>query len=307
MKLPEYLEHLSEEISGIVSSDFQSKVKKYSQVSKIVEACEKKKTKDDEFTAFRMKTCVLYIDIRRSVLPEVHGRSRDKTKVYFAFLRVIANAAEFYGGVVVNQASDRMMVVFDDEDCFTEAVNTAYLLNTAAQNIFAPLFPHRAIRCGIGIDYGSLLVSRIPVTHRGDSVPTHHDIVWQGKPAHNASKLMATANGALAADDGVGQVGRAFHEIREWGWRVADEYANMMNMLGVSAANKYTGPKFQLARLDPEPGRIEPILVSGRMLDGLRKHRPDDVSLKRLWWRKKAVKVPGFPGEVYGTNVIYTC
>jgi adenylate cyclase len=301
-----YLESLNREIDGIVSPDFQTKVKKLRQVSETEQVCVKSKHKEDLFNSCRIRTCVLYVDIRRQIHSDSEVKSRDKAKVYFAFLQLITGAAEFHGGRVCNLAADRMMVVFDEEDSFTDAVNTAYLLNTVAQTVLAPHFPHRSIHCGIGIDYGSLMVSRVPRRQNEEYESPSQDLVWLGKPAHQATKLMVVASSALTRDEGVEQIGRYFHGFKEWGWRVRDEYAGLINVLGTRPANQYTGPRGRLNNLDAEPGRVEPILVSGRVLKGLKKSRPDDVSIKRLWWRKKAVHIAGYNGEVFGANVIYT-
>ncbi len=306
MDVPSYIESLNREIDSIVSPGFGTKVKKLSQVSDTEKSCVKSEQSPGRFDACRIRTCVLYVDIRRQLHADVDVKAKDKAKVYYAFLKLITGAAEYHGGRVSNLAADRIMVVFDEEDCFTDAVNTAYLMNTVAQTILAPHFPHRSIRCGIGIDYGSLMISRVPRRQNEDYATPSQDLVWLGKPAHQATKLMVVANSALTSDDGVSQVGRYFHGFKEWSWRVRDEYSSLMNVLGVRPTDKYTGPQTRLTNLDTEGGRVEPILVSGRVLAGLKRHRPDDVSLKRLWWRKKAVHVAGFSGEVYGANVIYT-
>ncbi len=306
MTLPDYLDHVNQEIAGIVAPSFTTKQMKLNKVP-ATDSDALRPTPAGEFTAYRLKTTVLYVDIRRSVFPEVKRMAHDKIKVYLAFLKVMANAAEYHGGRVVDLAGDRMMVVFDEEDCYTDAINTAFLLNTVAQTILAPHFPHRTIRCGIGVDYGSILLSRVPVESDSEHRKFAQEMVWLGKPASRAAKLMAVANGSLTSANGVGNVGRAFHEVKEWSWRVLDEYTNMINVLGTRPMNVYTGPTCRLSKLDVESGRIEPILVTGRVLTGLRKERPDDVSLKRLWWRKKSLYVPNLKEEVFGANVIYTC
>jgi adenylate cyclase len=109
-------------------------------------------------------------------------------------MRSMVKTAQFYNGRVRNIIGDRVMVLFDEENCFTNAIQTAILLNSVAQHILNKHFSHNEIKCGIGIDYGRILVSKGGIKKNGTENAPYKSLVWLGRPANVASKLTDLAN-----------------------------------------------------------------------------------------------------------------
>lgn len=189
-------------------------------------------------TGLVLESTVLYIDIRRSTsLSEEHQRATTG-KLYSALIEEMIRCARYYGGHVRGIVGDRIMVVFDKEsggkDCFTNAVNTAYLMNSIVGKVIRPYFEKRyskSVQCGIGIDYGRMLVTKVGTISRTEDHGNYKDLVWLGKPANVASKLTDQANkddyGSLLISEKVYDEYRARNpksekDITENLWRAVD-------------------------------------------------------------------------------------
>jgi adenylate cyclase len=144
--------------------------------------------------AKKIQTCVLYMDIRKSTELNLQHKPITLTRLYAAFMRSMVKAAQYYNGKVRNIIGDRVMVVFDEENCFTNAVHTAVLLNSVAQYLLNKYFSHNDIKCGIGIDYGRMLVSKGGIRKNDKENAPYKSLVWLGRPANVASKLTDLAN-----------------------------------------------------------------------------------------------------------------
>ena len=309
MELPDFIKTLEKEVEKILSPEFQTEMRRIDHVPALKQILKSDEGEhEDRFTVRRIRTTVLYIDVRRSIQPGFKDQAHHKSKVYFTFLRLIVRAAEYFGGKVCSVVGDRVMVLFDEKNCFTKAINTAFLLNTVAQRLLEPSFPHRSIRCGIGIDYGRIMMSKVQVAGWQDGDEPFNSLVWLGKPTNRASKLTEAANRSLKTGEGVEKVGRYYHELKEWSWKLVDEYGSVFSLLGPKPPSMVTGPSCRLRRSPEEKTRdVEPILVTGRVYHGLQEEHPDDVSLKRLWWSKKSIHVPDYRGEIYGVDAVFDC
>lgn len=141
-----------------------------------------------------IETCVLYIDIRKSTeLSNIH-RNPTLVKLYSSFIRSMVKAGEYYGGKVRNIVGDRVMIVFHSDNCFTKSVDTAILMHTIATKIINKHFKNNEIKCGIGIDYGKMLVSKVGTIKQGNENSQYKSLVWLGNAANIASKLTDVAN-----------------------------------------------------------------------------------------------------------------
>ncbi len=49
------------------------------------------------------------------------------------------------------------------------------------------------VACGIGIDYGKMLATKVGIIKRGSENTENKSLVWVGKPANTASKLTDAA------------------------------------------------------------------------------------------------------------------
>lgn len=162
----------------------------------------------DEFltfgnTGYVLESTVLYIDIRKSTMLADQHRRPTAGKLYSAFVQEMIRAARYYGGHVRGIVGDRVMVVYDrvwsgnHKDCFTNAVHTAYLMNSVMSFVLRPYFERRyqnPIQCGIGIDYGKMLVTKVGNPTTREDHGNYKDLVWLGHTANVASKLTDQAN-----------------------------------------------------------------------------------------------------------------
>lgn len=141
-----------------------------------------------------IETCVLYVDIRRSTDLSFSHRQSTLTKLYSSFVRAMARCGGYHDGKVRNIVGDRLMVIFDKAECFANAVDTAILMNSTSQYILNKHFSHGEVKCGIGIDHGKMLASKVGIIKKGVENTANKSIVWLGRPANVASKLTDRAN-----------------------------------------------------------------------------------------------------------------
>lgn len=195
LELKDFLQDISDDVKTINSSDFKVEVIETKQVPN---PDDKDLTYENFDTLTKkcksIETCVLYIDIRKSTqLSSIH-RNSTLVKLYSSFIRSMVKAGEYYDGKVRNIVGDRVMVVFNSDSCFTSAVNTAILMNTIADRIINKHFKNNEVKCGIGIDYGKMLVSKVGTIKQGNENSQYKSLVWLGNAANIASKLTDAAN-----------------------------------------------------------------------------------------------------------------
>jgi adenylate cyclase len=193
MGLEATLQEISDDVRDVINTQFEFtttdaiNVPHYSDTNLTFENGKTKKGK-------RISTCVLYIDVRNSVALNKAHSNEIMGKVYTAFVKSMIYAADYYGGSIRNIIGDRVMVVFPPKDCFTKAVDCAILMNTISSKIINKHFTLNEFKCGIGIDYGDMLVLKTGVAKQGKELATYKNLVWIGKPANIASRLTDVAN-----------------------------------------------------------------------------------------------------------------
>jgi len=137
-----------------------------------------------------LETCVLFIDIRNStrISKRLKADKRRLGKIYSAFVHAMSRIADEYG-FVRNIIGDRVMVVFDAEDCYARAVKCAILMYTVSMKM---LKIHSALddfKVGIGIEHGEMLVLKAGIPKRHEEQSEYKNLVWVGDTANVASKL----------------------------------------------------------------------------------------------------------------------
>lgn len=147
-----------------------------------------------------INTCVLFIDIRKSTQLNFKHSNDILARLYASFMRSMLKAADYYKGKVRNINGDRIMVVFDEDNCFINAINMATLMHTISHNIIDKYFTNDEFSCGIGLDYGEMLVVKTGTVKKGDENQFYKSFVWLGKPANLASKLTDIANKKLESE-----------------------------------------------------------------------------------------------------------
>ncbi len=254
-----------------------------------------------------LTTCVLHVDIRGSVdLGDAHRRPT-LAKLYSSFARGMARCAEYYNGKVRDIIGDRVTVFFDQENCFKNAVNTAILMNSFAKYVLAKQFSGSNIKCGIGIDYGPMLVAKVGIIKYGSENTSHKDLVWLGRPANVASRLADVANKTESWIDDM--VTEFYH------YPAINETGTMT--LGLKAFVEQLRPTYSRYLWHPfdyfssywisprtRTSTMPPILFTDAVYRGFKAAVPDDNSIKNNWWTKRTgISIPNVSVSVYGGDV----
>ncbi len=139
-------------------------------------------------TGRRLNACLLYADICGSTAMVDDLVDTRAAEYYKAYLHCAAKIIKRNGGEISAYDGDRVMAVFLGDSKEDEAVGAALELSYAVDEIINPEFSalyttsHRQLRHTVGIDSGTVLVSKTGV--RIDS-----DLVWVGAAANYAAKL----------------------------------------------------------------------------------------------------------------------
>lgn len=311
MALKDFFQKLNEEVLTVISSDFEIEIIDTDYVPSFSDAnitydnldTKKKKCK-------RLESCVLYVDIRGSVKISAERQPKTLAKIYSSFVRTMIECARYYGGHIRNIIGDRVMVVFDKEGCFTNAVDTAILMNSVCSHILNKHIKSFEFSAGIGIDYGKMLITKAGAIRQGDEKEFYRSLVWLGKPANIASRLTDLANkkGSYSVP-GVHQ-GLHFPLTNVWSWTDLT-YQEFLENLEVTYSRNLRHKEeyfssFFLTTLGPYGYSHSPILMTKSVYDGFKSSRPDADSIKNGWWVKKNISVKDYDGGVFGGDVIFT-
>jgi adenylate cyclase len=195
MSLTDLRNELSDEVSSILDSGFSISITETTSVPHSGDAAITFPNLDaDTQGAKLIKTCVLYIDMRRSTDLNFEHRAPTVAKLYSAFVRAMTRTARHYGGHVRGIIGDRVMVLFDANRCFENAVYCAVAMNTVSKHIINKHFKANEVKFGIGIDYGKMLATKTGIRRHGQEQANYRNLVWLGRPANVASKLTDVAN-----------------------------------------------------------------------------------------------------------------
>ena len=136
-----------------------------------------------------INTCVLFVDIRESVLKNNIHRAPTLAKMYSSFIYGVLRIAKEYNGHVRNIIGDRVMVVFDENDCCNNAIKCAGSILFFCRKEMGKTIPKDCFDCGVGIHYGTMNVIKVGLTDRSDEHDEYQNLVWIGEPANLASRL----------------------------------------------------------------------------------------------------------------------
>ncbi|WP_375780479.1 adenylate/guanylate cyclase domain-containing protein [Bradyrhizobium sp. ma5] len=195
MTLQQLRDELADEVSTILDSGFSISITQTNTVPHSGDPVITFPNLDTDTQGAKLiETCVLYIDMRRSTDLNLAHRAPTVAKLYSAFVRAMTRTARHYGGHVRGIIGDRVMVLFDVQNCFESAVDCAVAMNTVCRHIINEHFKPNDVRFGIGIDYGRMLATKTGIRRHGVEQPNYQNLVWLGRPANVASKLTDVAN-----------------------------------------------------------------------------------------------------------------
>ena len=274
----------------------------------------------EEKKGVELNTCVLFVDIRNSVALTEKHHIGTMGKIYSVFTQCVLMAADLEGGFVRNIIGDRVMVVFPEENCYTNAVNCAITINCIANKI-NEIFNNVDFKCGIGIDYGKMNIMKVGMIKKGAENDDNKGLVWVGYPANYASRLTDTANKEVAYDyyhiEGTRLVYRnsqfgmsqLFPETTEVPLQTnltTDEYlmsirANTNGRVSISNFHSVTKiQKLQKKHSFPE------ILMSETVYKGFARANPNRTSVKEELWTVQNADIRDINYPVYGGNIVWT-
>lgn len=165
---------------------------------------------EDNNKTYSIMAAILFIDIRKSTYLAENSQAKSMVKIYRSFMRMAVDCVRKNGGVTRQFLGDRIMGVFIDsvdekgnivEKAVDKAVGAARSLQTV---IDYSLNKHiksnvngKIIECGIGIDYGKVLVTWVGMhgVEKNENKEDEKDCVWVGNTTNYASKYSDIASG----------------------------------------------------------------------------------------------------------------
>lgn len=164
----------------------------------------------DSNKAYSLYASILFIDIRKSTQLMEESQAKSMVKVYRAFMRMAVSCVRSNGGVTRQFLGDRIMGVFLDskddngnliEASTDKAVKSAQAMQTSIDFALNKHLKNnvggKTISCGIGIDYGKVLLTKVGMygVEKDDSKENETDCVWVGNCTNRASKYSDLADG----------------------------------------------------------------------------------------------------------------
>jgi len=154
---------------------------------------------EDSNKTYSLDAAVLFIDIRHSTRLMEESKSETMVKIYRTFMRSMIECVRKNGGVTRQFLGDRIMGIFKespDEDLSAsdKAINAAINMQTTIDYVlnknFNKYLNNKLISCGIGIDYGNILVTKVGMhgLESDNEKENELDFVWVGNATNHASK-----------------------------------------------------------------------------------------------------------------------
>lgn len=313
MRLKEFLKDIDDSVSTVNSSDFDIEiidtkfVPSYNDSGITFDNLDSKKKK-----CKRLESCVLYVDIRNSAKISASKRPKTLAKMYSSFVRAMIQCGRYYGGHIRNIIGDRVMVVFDQADCFENAVNTAILMNTVCKHILNKRIKGFDFEAGIGIDHGEMLITKSGAIKKGEEKEFYRSLVWLGKPANVASRLTDLANKSweFKGDKVVSEM-HTYNHLANPQWydfsmehfltsRIESTYSQYLKHKDASFSSYIikSGATYN--------GTHSPILMTRAVYDGFKAACPNDNAVKNNWFKEKLIYVKDYDGKTFGGDVIFS-
>ena len=165
---------------------------------------------EDNNKSYSIKAAILFIDIRKSTYLTENSQAKSMVKIYRSLMRMAVDCVRKNGGVTRQFLGDRIMGVFIDstddkgnivDSASDKAINAARSLLTmidySLNKYLKSNVNGKIIECGIGIDYGKVLVTQVGMygLENDDNRENEVDCVWVGNTTNYASKYSDIASG----------------------------------------------------------------------------------------------------------------
>lgn len=307
MGIKEFLLSANEETKSIISDSFKVELMQATVLPSI----------DDQGITFEnfdaqnkkakvIETCVLHIDLRHSTKLNIEQSPLILAKLYSCFVRGIIKCAEFYSGEVKSIAGDRVMLLFPPDKCFTSAVNCAILLHTFSSYILNKHFKNAFIKCGIGIDFGKMLVAKVGTIKQGTANADYKSLIWLGLPANIASKLADMANKSFS--EPAVHVGKYYPLTNAWHWsdKKIDEFFDGLEMTYSSPIiARFKENYIQSFFKTYVSHSYSPILMTKRVYANFARICPKEQSVTERWWKERKISIAGYNDIAYEGSVYF--
>lgn len=165
---------------------------------------------EDNNRTYSIMAAILFIDIRKSTYLTENSQAKSMVKIYRSFMRMAVDCVRKNGGVTRQFLGDRIMGVFIDsadkngnivDSAADKAINAARSLQTvidySLNKYLKTNVNGKVIECGIGIDYGKVLVTQVGMygLESDENRENEVDCVWVGNTTNYASKYSDIASG----------------------------------------------------------------------------------------------------------------
>ncbi|WP_297421877.1 adenylate/guanylate cyclase domain-containing protein [Clostridium sp.] len=165
---------------------------------------------EDNNKTYSIMAAILFIDIRKSTYLTENSQAKSMVKIYRSFMRMAVECVRKNSGVTRQFLGDRIMGVFIDslgddgtviEKAVDKAINAARSLLTVTNFSLNKHLKNnvngKIIECGIGIDYGKVLVTQVGMygVEGDDNKENEVNCVWVGNTTNYASKYSDIASG----------------------------------------------------------------------------------------------------------------
>lgn len=165
---------------------------------------------EDNNKTYSIMAAILFIDIRKSTYLTENSQAKSMVKIYRSFMRMAVDCVRKNGGVTRQFLGDRIMGVFIDssdesgnvtDSAADKAINAARSLQTVIDYSLNKHLKNnvngKVIECGIGIDYGKVLVTKVGMygLESDENRENEVDCVWVGNTTNYASKYSDIASG----------------------------------------------------------------------------------------------------------------
>lgn len=165
---------------------------------------------EDNNKTYSIMAAILFIDIRKSTYLTENSQAKSMVKIYRSFMRMAVDCVRKNGGVTRQFLGDRIMGVFIDsvdekgnmvDSAPDKAINAARSLQTvidySLNKYLKTNVNGKVIECGIGIDYGKVLVTQVGMygLESDENRENEVDCVWVGNTTNYASKYSDIASG----------------------------------------------------------------------------------------------------------------
>lgn len=310
--IPSFKADVNEEVSAILANDFDINLTSTNYVPHSDDSAITFPNLDASSQGVKViETTVLYVDMRRSTQLSLRHHPHTVAKLYSAFVRAMTRCSKAYNGEVRGIIGDRVMMLFDSADCYTNAVYTAILINSVCKYVIREHFTHDVVNFGIGIDYGRMLATKTGIRRHGSAQQSYYSLVWLGRPANVASKLTDHANKPDEATDLVKL--KVAYNSGYGTLRYEEEWPHIF-------VRKFTHDPARGLMIHSDPtfhsfttftvrstsdAATPPILMSKRVYDGYKTARPLAPEIQNGWFKQVERKIPDVPDEVYGGAVIF--